>query len=229
MRFELTILVLGCVLAPWSHAARDSIEPPSIGVTAPQIPRGVSIVPLEQQPVPDLLKNQARAELAQMKSQGYVYASEERVSYLSKAKNDQERLRPWPEVVGRLKMRPASLHGTQLESSALLGATSIGGSTSEQAAGVFRLFSTPRTGLASLEEVDLVESAGGWAMIKEAINQEINGQPAILTIYQGPRGSRLVTISWATGRKLYTLSADHTANSAEDVNDLLTLARTIVD
>lgn len=42
------------------------------GPVEPAVPAGISILPLDQHPVPDVLKNQTKLELSQMKSCRYI-------------------------------------------------------------------------------------------------------------------------------------------------------------
>jgi hypothetical protein len=58
--------------------------------------------------------------------------------------------------------------------------------------------------------------------------QDINGNPAILAVYRGPKGDHLTTMSWASGSKMYTLSADRSLNSAKAMEAFLQIARSVV-
>ena len=155
------------------------------GIIEPAISTGITILPLDQHPVPDALKNQARLELAQMKDKGYIDATEDFVSYLDKAKEDMNKqLKPMAEIAPKLKLSPANLESSVLAQAVLLGATANGGYTEEGWTGLSRIFLVPKLGIVALEEVDYVASQGGMAFIKEAINQEVNGFPAILSVKQ---------------------------------------------
>ncbi len=113
--------------------------------TEPAISTGISILPLDQHPVPDVLKDQARLEVTQMKSRGYVDADEDLVSYLDKAKADKDkRLKPMGEVSPKLKLLPAHLESSLLGQAVLLGAIASGGHTEEGWTALSRFFVDPK-------------------------------------------------------------------------------------
>lgn len=200
------------------------------GSTEPEISTGISILPLDQHPVPDVLKAQARLEITQMKSQGYVDADEDTVSYLDKAKRDEaKRLKPMKEIAPKLKISPANLGSSLLGQSVLLGAIASGGYTEEGWTGVSRFFTDPKFGLVGLEEVDYVASQGGLAFIKEAINQDINGSPAILNVKQSQSKKGVTELTWATDHKIYTLSINRALKNQKSIDEFLALARSISD
>lgn len=198
------------------------------GAMEPAVPTGITIVPLDQQPVPDVLKNQARLELTQMKDQGYVDATEDSVSSLDKAKEDKDKLlKTMAEVTPKLKVTPANLGSSALGQAVLLGATASGGLTEAGWTGLSRIFVVPKIGLVGLNEVDFIASQGGAAFIKEAINQDVNGLPAILSVKQSRSNKGLTELTWATDQKIYTLSVNRALKSQQSIDEFLALARSI--
>ena len=198
------------------------------GAMEPATATGITILPLDQHPVPDVLKNQARLELTQMKSSGYVDATEDSVSYLDRTKEDKDkRLKPMTEVAPKLKVIPANLGSSPLGQAVLLGATASGGLTEEGWTGLSRIFDVPKFGLVELNEVDYIASQGGMAFIKEAINQDVNGFPAILSVKQSRSNKGLTELTWATDQKIYTLSANRALKDQKSVDEFLALARSI--
>lgn len=196
--------------------------------TEPAISKGITVLPLDQHPVPDVLKTQARLELTQMKDKGYVDATEDSVSYLDKAKEDMDkRLKPMAEVAPKLKLSPANLGSSSLGQAVLLGATASGGYTEEGWTGLNRIFVVPKMGIVGLEEVDYIASQGGMAFIKEAINQDVNGFPAILSVKKSRSNKGLTELTWATDRKIYTLSTNHALKNQKSIDEFLALARSI--
>lgn len=220
------MFVLSIVLTalPYQIAYSDPVSP-----VIPEKMQGVSVIPLDNHPVPDLLKDQARSEISQMKGQGYVDADESAVSYLDAAKGDKKRLRPMSEVAPTLKILPANIVNSKLSQATLLGAIASGGYTDEGWTGINRIFVVPKLGLIGLEEVDYVASGGGFAMIKEAINQDVNGNPAILRIKQSQSQKSLSELTWTTDRKIYTLSVNRALKTQQAIEEFLSLARTISD
>lgn len=198
------------------------------GAMEPAVSTGITILPLDQQPVPDVLKNQARLELTQMKNHGYVDATEDAVSSLDKAKEDKDKLlKTMAEVMPKLKVNPANLGSSVLGQAVLLGASASGGHTEEGWTGLSRIFVVPKLGLIGLYEVDFIASQGGVAFIKEAINQDINGSPAILSVKQSQSKKGLTELTWATDQKIYTLSVNRALKSQQSIDEFLALARSI--
>jgi hypothetical protein len=198
------------------------------GATEPAVSTGITILPLDQHPVPDVLKNQAKLELTQMKSRGYVDATEDSVSYLDKAKEDKDkRLKSMTEVAPKLKVSPTNLGSSALGQAVLLGATASGGHTEKGWTGLNRLFVVPKFGLVGLDEVDYIASQGGMAFIKEAINQDVNGFPAILSVKQSRSNKGLTELTWATHQKIYTLSTNRALKNQKDIDEFMALARSI--
>lgn len=199
------------------------------GATEPAVSTGVTILPLDQHPVPDALKNQARLEFTQMKDKGWVDATEDSVSYLDRAKEDMNKqLKPMGEIAPKLKLSPANLSSSALGQAVLLGATANGGYTDEGWTGLSRIFVVPKLGIVGLEEVDYVASQGGIAFIKEAINQEVNGFPAILSVKQSQSNKGLTELTWATDRKIYTLSVNRALKKQKSIDEFVSLARSIM-
>lgn len=197
----------------------------------PPMISGVAIEPLEKHQVPDFLKSQARQEIQQMKAQGFVHASEEAVDYLDRAKADTGKfLRPWNEIRPRLKIIPATVRGTPLEASGVkvLGGIPGGISSAEGWTAITRLLLEPKLGLMMLDETDYVASGGGLLMIEEAINQEVNGRPAILRIKTSPKGKSITELTWATDQKIYTLSANRSVKG-DTLQAMLDFAKNLHD
>lgn len=197
----------------------------------PSVSRGVTIEPLENHQVPDILKNQARQEIEQMKTRGYVDVPEDAVSYLDRAKEDKDKiLKPWKDARTHLKVVPATVHGTSLEESGVevLGAMPSGNNTAEGWTGVSRLFVAPKLGLMMLEELDYIASGGGLKMIKESINLDIDGRPAIFRIKTAQKGKSITELTWTTERKIYTLSANRVIKG-DALQAMLDFARNLQD
>lgn len=165
-----------------------------------------------------------------MKSKGYVDATEDSVSYLDRAKEDKDKkLKPMTEVAPKLKVNPANLGSSPLGQAVLLGATASGGLPIEGEGwtGLDRIFVVPKFGLVGLNEVDYIASQGGMVFIQEAINQDVNGFPAILSVKQSRSNKGFTELTWATDKKIYTLSTNRALKDQKSVDEFLTLARSI--
>jgi len=194
----------------------------------PSVSMGITILPLEQHPVPDVLKVQAKLELTQMKEKGYIDATEDAVSYLDRAKENQEkRLKSMADVSSKLKIIPASLDASMLGRATLLGASARGGHTEEGWTGLNRIFVVQKLGLIGLKELDFLASEGGMAFIEEAINQDVNGFPAILSVKQSRSKKGLSELTWATDRKIFTLSTNRALKTQQSIDQFIDIARSI--
>jgi len=199
------------------------------GSVEPNVPVGITILPLDKHPVPDVMKTQARLELKEMSERGFVDSTEEAVSYLDKAKqNKDKRLKSMDEVGPKLKIVPANIASSALENANFLGATASGGHTEEGWTGLDRIFVVPKLGIVGLNEIDYIESQGGMAFIEEAINQEVNGSPAILRVKQSRSKKGLTELTWATDRKIYTLSTNRALKTKKSIDEFLDFANGIL-
>jgi hypothetical protein len=215
--------------------AADPLPP---DVEHPPMPQGVAIESVDKHPVPDMLKNEAKREIDEMTKKGSVDVPEEAVSYIdraiasmadpSKAGSDSAqnaRFKAMSEVESELDVVPALLRGTPFERGKLLGAAPGGIKTGRGWTAVSRLFDMHQ-GKIILEEIDYAASGGGMTMIKEAINQNVNGHPAILRIKTSQSRKSITELTWATDRKIYNLSMNKAAKG-KALEEFLELARTI--
>lgn len=205
----------------------------------PPMPSGVVIKSIEVMEMPDILKNQARNEISQMKSLGYVDAPEETISYIDKAiqtlnnsgkspEADKEKgLKPLQEIQPMLKVNPSLLPESN-EKIRMLGAAPGGVLTPEGWSSLTRVFVIPKLGTLMLEENDYIASGGGLVMIEEAVNQNINDYPAIFRIKKSQGGKSVTELTWATDRKIYNLSLNGRVEGAA-LDDFINLAESIID
>lgn len=65
-------------------------------------------------------------------------------------------------------------------------------------------------------------------MIKEAINEDVNGYPAILRVRKGLSKKAVSELTWATDQKIYTLSTN-SALQGKNLASFIDLARKLSD
>lgn len=225
---KVFIMVSFSVFAASLPFHTTNAAPGAGGVVEPAVSIGVTILPLEQHPVPDMLKTQAKLEFTQMKKRGYIDATEDAVSYLDRAKeNKKKRLKAMVDISSKLKITPASLDASSLKQATLLGASASGGYTEEGWTGLNRIFIVPNLGIVGLKELDFLASQGGMVFIEEAINQEVNGRPAILSVKQSRSKKGLSELTWATDRKIFTLSTNRALKTQKSIDQFVDIARNI--
>ncbi|KFI22900.1 hypothetical protein [Nitrosococcus oceani] len=226
---------LGCL--PFMTVSAQTVT----NANHPPMTSGVVVKSIEEMEVPDILKNQARNEIVQMKSLGYVDAPEETISYIDKAiqtlnnngkspeadNNKEKELRPFQEIQPTLKVNPSLLLNFN-EKIQMLGAAPGGALTPEGWSSLTRVFVIPKLGTLMLEENDYIASGGGLTMIEEAVNQDINGHPAIFRIKKSQDGKSVTELTWATDRKIYNLSLNEKVKGTA-LDDFISLAESIID
>ena len=229
---KLMLAGLFCLL---SHVSASALADPAsedLGTGSPSSAvSGVRVEPLANHEVPEALKNQARQEIEQHGKQGYTDASEEAVSYLGRAVAAAQRsgdgsLRSMEQIAGSLAISPASLSGTDLETAKLLGASTAGAYKKEGWTGLVRVFVAPGLGPVVLEEFDFVAGGGGLVMIKEAVNEDINGYPAILRMKKSLSGKSVTELTWVSDRKIFTMRANPAVNGKK-ADELVKIAKGI--
>ncbi len=205
-----------------------AIEPPPQMLESPTVLQGISIKSIKDHPVPDILKNQAKKEIEEMKSKGQIDSSDESISYIDKAVSSistgqNNSVKSIDRISAHLQVTPAYIQGAHL-----LGATPSGVKTESGWTGVNRVFQVPKLGVVMLEEINYVASGGGLVMIEEAINQDINGHPAILRVKNSQSGKSITELTWATDHKIYNLGLNR-AVKGDALTVFLNLAKSIKD
>lgn len=228
------LCILGSLIymSNFSYAANAPVIPaaPAIPGMPTEAIEGISILPLDKQPVPNELKDLARMDISQMKRNGFIDAPESVVAILDTinvARKSKDPLLKLPaEITRSLVFSPSTL-GSLLSEATLLDAEGSGGLTEKGWTGLYRLFAVQNIGLVKLEEVDYIVSKGGWGIIKEAINQDVNGHPAILNVKQSQSGKGLSELVWATDRKIFTLTLNKAVKDKVTIDAFLKLANGI--
>lgn len=235
--FSYRKLMLGGLFCLLSHTTTTAVADPAskdLGTgSPPSAVSGVRVEPLANHEVPEVLKNQARHEIEQHGKHGYTDASEESVSYLDRAVATAQGtgkggLKSMEQIFSTLAISPASLSGTDLEKAKLLGASTAGAYRNEGWTGLVRVFVAPGLGPVVLEEYDFVAGGGGLVMIKEAVNENINGYPAVLRVKKSLSGKSVAELTWVSDRKIFTMRANPAANARKG-DDLVRIAKDITN
>jgi len=171
---------------------------------------------------------ESRKNIKDEAEKGYVEVGEEQVQGLELSKT---LVRPMSDVRGILDFEPVSLKGTPFEALRLEGGYPEGGSVEETGTrwGVIaRIFTMPNGSLVGLRENDFFTSGGGGSYIaREALNENVNGFPAVLSVIQSPSGKSLSEISWQTTTTGYHLTMEGNVRENGQHELLLDMARSI--
>lgn len=193
-------------------------------------PKGLVIESLENQPVPEHLKEMARNEYKQMREQGFADAPEEAVAELDRylLPKNKERLKTMDELRQVLLIQPADLTGTPFAAAEFIGGVTMGVAVEDKWTGIARLFKVRSLGIIKLEEWDFTATDGGIIFAKEFINEDINGIPAILVAKESLSGKTMTEVTWVTDKKVYTLTSSHKLLRNDKKRDeFLALARSL--
>jgi hypothetical protein len=116
---------------------------------------------------------------------------------------------PTNEYVSKMASRPTDIGSTRLAKAQDLGAMPEGGSTPEGWSGASRTFRDQDLGLVILEENDLRISRGGLVLAREAVNETINGVPAVISFERDPKtGTTRTNLAWSTVERSFSLTME---------------------
>ncbi|MFT5759226.1 MAG: hypothetical protein ACI9LM_003983 [Alteromonadaceae bacterium] len=206
--------------------------------------------------MPVFLKDIASKQISQMNKNGYYEAEDtSAVSYLDNAlkrteitlledgtlskqsnlvKLDENMLKSISFTPSGFekKLRYMKLRGDKYNSLigkiTLLSVTPSGGKTQSGWTGLDRLYKIEGLGVVALNEWDHITSKGNMNFIEEAMNEEVNGEPAMFSIAKY-RNKYLSELAWSTNTRSYTLSYNGSAQEKNIKNALLELAELITD
>jgi len=92
-----------------------------------------------------------------------------------------------------------------------------------------RLFEGPNNTFVRLSEWDFKADDGGILLIKEFLNQEVNGVPATLSLSLAKSGRALWSLTWVRDGKQYTLDLSAPKSVVDHKAKILRLAESLSD
>lgn len=155
---------------------------------------------------------------------GYIEVSEEEVQRL---KGFEAVFRPMDQVYSLLAFEPVSLENTPFARFNPGGGLPSGTNLGEKWTAVTRIFTMPNGAIIQLIESDLITSGGYSIYAKEAINENINGFPAVFIVEQAASGNAITSIVWTTTTKNYTLEMEGNVKKNGQYKHFLNLAKSI--
>lgn len=172
------------------------------------IPPGLSVDSIDNIDVPDVIRSISKNQHLQMKERGYADASEEEVVVLERyaMKENKKYIKDMSDVIPTLAITPSELSGPVFERGKLKGAMASGGHTKSGWTGVTRLYQFPQLGLVKLEELDYIASGSGVVVVKEFINDDVDGNIATYMVKKSLSGKSLSELTWFTENKMFVLS-----------------------
>ncbi|MBI3284812.1 MAG: hypothetical protein HYZ65_08190 [Burkholderiales bacterium] len=111
-----------------------------------------------------------------------------------------------PEVHKDLSTLKLSFKARSFNRGKLIAAVASGTLISNTWTGVERFLRIDGVGNVHLSELDLGASGGKFYMMKEAVNTQVRGKPAISKVFTDDDGRTVEKIVWGEGRILYMLT-----------------------
>ncbi|MDP3671357.1 MAG: hypothetical protein Q8R69_16905 [Telluria sp.] len=225
-------MTLACLHFGTAFAQNDPFGPqpknnaPTVVPTDPlKIGAGIKFDSVEQ--LPPGLKEYAKKQHAEMRSKGYIDASDPEVTSL---KNFPKLVRPLSSMESNLKMKLSSFDAKLFDNLKFEGIVPEGPTPTGPWTSVSRIYTMPNGGIIRIFEWDYVADGGGVNFQQEMVNELINGRyQAILAIKKSAKGNASSTLTWATERKYYTLSMTGHVRGNGMYNRFMALANSIRD
>jgi hypothetical protein len=111
-----------------------------------------------------------------------------------------------PEVVHDLSKLKLGFKAATVHQGELIGATPYGTIVNEAWTGVERYYRIIGAGTMRLIESDMKVTGGKFYMLKDAINTQVAGQPAISKIFRDEGGRIIEEVLWVSEQKLHMLT-----------------------
>ncbi|WLI88471.1 hypothetical protein Q4S45_17310 [Massilia sp. R2A-15] len=208
----LALFVLAWTAGP--VLAADPLPP------MPWMPKGFSVKSIDEQNLPESMKEKIRAKVRYMNEHKVIPASEHEVADFAVIEAEHRaRNKAHPSTT----FTPSNLDATTLGGQPLLGAVTHGVYNNNSWSGLSRLFSHPQLERVLLDETDLATPGGGATFTKEMINADINGAPGMILSQQGSEKKSITRLMWYAGGMLYELSIPRVDDQSRDA--LLDIAR----
>jgi len=221
--------IAGIVLVTFVAGASACYAQPAHG-PLPTPPQGVQIVSIDHQAVPDAFKARVKKKALAMQTKDVLDAEDNEVPDFEAVVADVgKKLRPFDATLvdTLLHIRPANLERSSLSGAKVIGAHEGGTKLPTGWTGLTRVIAAPALGKIVLDELDYVASGSGFALTKEMLNADVNGNPATAVSLR-TRGNRtMTTVTWVTLNKRYRLRAKPVGHDVKE--KLLEIARSIHD
>ena len=172
---------------------------------------GLAIKSIDELQIPEQKEAKMRVEFRQQGMLGYIDVQDVKMKSLKHLVGVVGRSnQPITSNVnaGKISHTPSVVDQVALGNAKLLSETTSGTYKNGQWSGLSRLYSTEKIGIVSLDENDYVTAQSGIVLIKEAINESINGNPATLRVDKSASGENLIRLMWVTSKKRYVLESN---------------------
>lgn len=167
---------------------------------------GLYVYSLEEYPAPAAVKESIRKGIEKRRqgvievAPGQIPSSSKTLSSFNPAQSQNpDRFRQ------RLTSSPTDLSRTALASAELISSEPGGQIQDGRATGMTRIYNVPNFGVVSFGEDDYLSAKSRIIQVKEALNSEVNGVPAIAYAEKTSDNRGRATLSWVTSMRSYRL------------------------
>lgn len=201
-----SMLFTTLLFAAGNGTAADTVPLPFSGEHSSPVPKMEigKVKRLSKEELPPELRAVVEDDIAKSKK-GYEDVSEEHFDYLDGYRNH---LRLEDDVLLNLKLTLADITRTEFENYEYEGMMTGGPTIAGPWTSVTRVFRRADGELIKLTEWDFVADGGAIVIVDEVVNERVSGVPAFLSVKRSPSGRAITTLTWATDKKQYTLTAE---------------------
>jgi len=210
MELTLKSMIFAALLfAAGNGTAADTVPLPFSGKHSSPVPKMETgkIKHLSKEELPPELKAVVEDDIAKSRK-GYENVAEEYFDYLDGYRNH---LRLEDDILPNLNLTLADIARTEFENYEYEGMIPGGPTTAGPWTSVTRVYRRADGELIKLTEWDFVADGGAIVIIDEVMNKRVSGIPAFLSVKVAQSGRAITTLTWATNRKQYTLTAEDDA------------------
>ncbi|GJL53321.1 MAG: hypothetical protein NPIRA02_04530 [Nitrospirales bacterium] len=243
----ITVLQMGSIMAqsqpptiplPFDPA---TIDPSTLPGAKLPLYKGRQFMSLDEQKLPENVKQSMRRDVEQMRQQGFLHAEDAEVLKLDRrhmnrkksqaTKEDLDAIGMAPtkikEALDTIGIVPTDITETPLATAKLIDVSPNGSWFIDKWTGLSRLFVVKGFGLVSLDEFDFTIGNGGVAVAEELCNEFVNAEPAALRVKESPAKRGITELVWVTEKRLFTLTVNRPLKSRGKVDQFIELAESL--
>ncbi|GAW85043.1 conserved hypothetical protein [Bathymodiolus platifrons methanotrophic gill symbiont] len=190
----------------------------------------VSFAPIEDFPIPDYEKKETELAIRQMEERGYIDKTENSITPIRDEMTPKSKKyeKTHEEAVKLLTVEPTNLDETPFEGKKVVSRQVSGAYDEGKWTTLTRVYEFDNLSLVELSEDDYHTGGGKVVFTEEAVNENINGNPAIYEVGISPSGKATTSLVWTTDSKYYELTLEKNASSSKEMKaEFLNLARSV--
>jgi len=176
--------------------------------------------------LPDKMSEHAKAKLVELQQQKFITVPDQVVDKFT-IENLSAYLEPLESIHPQLSVSLSDIAGTPFDDMRFHGAIPHSKTSLGKWSGVSRIFSLPGEKVVRLYEWNFISANGGVSIQEEFINESVNGNPAILLVEKGTKGTAITTLKWIEDDKYYTIEMSGHVRGKGHENKLIQYAQSL--